>query len=615
MPKLSYAHDISTWHVRAEGSVVKHPITSDQAIQIDEDQFLEVIAEAEVLDELSKSTLVNYISKASRDAAERGVKGGEAIERGNTKSFGKHVKKAELRVQNVSKAAQKLTKEDLENLDELSRNTLVRYTQSAVVAKGDHDRNWAISKISGDHEDAAKHEKKSGKRYTGILKATNKLRKEDVEEFNEGDIIDQLRKAADISTKAPVRFADGHASNIPTHAAQTALKKYEYKKDPNGKRALAMKMNNSLKDFKAVLDMAEEDEFEQLDEISDKLRGSYTRKAYANHSDHKDAVDFYNHHPSKEADDHKPHHEKMVARRTRGISLAHNSGAKAHEKHEASKTHKAVYDSEKGHYNIVHKATGKVVAHNVANSGGHALSHEARWNSKSVKEEFEMTEEETEIAEIMARVNAGEQLDEISAGKLGKYMRKAGDDRDKILDKPEHEYDEKRHTKRWHGIETAKKKLVGGPGSIKRPATNEEVENQVTEKVKFDDDEDDRAEKIAAKKAKRAGDLWKRTRAKEKRQFEEEQPIEERKYEDSEEAAEAKAKKNLKKTYDNMRRARANDKRKFEDTLYKVQLSDAGQALAESLYGSFADKLKNIVSANRSIDREFADSKKITTSK
>jgi hypothetical protein len=60
-------------------------------------------------------------------------------------------------------------------------------------------------------------------------------------------------------------------------------------------------------------------------------------------------------------------------------------------KHEGA--YHADYDSKSGTYNIKHRESGKIVAHNVANSGGAALQHADNWNKRSVKEEAEVLQE------------------------------------------------------------------------------------------------------------------------------------------------------------------------------------------------------------------------------
>jgi hypothetical protein len=52
----------------------------------------------------------------------------------------------------------------------------------------------------------------------------------------------------------------------------------------------------------------------------------------------------------------------------------------------------AHYDSKAGVYHVKHRETGKIVDHNVANSGGAALAAADRWNKKSVKEETTIEE-------------------------------------------------------------------------------------------------------------------------------------------------------------------------------------------------------------------------------
>lgn len=83
----------------------------------------EAVVEDEQIDEVSKKTLSNYIRKASSDAANHAYTagtGGAGKMRINRDEF--HAK-ASSRLQGISKAAQKLAKEEVEEIDELSSAT------------------------------------------------------------------------------------------------------------------------------------------------------------------------------------------------------------------------------------------------------------------------------------------------------------------------------------------------------------------------------------------------------------------------------------------------------------------------------------------------------------
>ena len=122
--------------------------------------------EVEELDEISKKTLGSYVSKASVDMANRTAEGerkrtmagadyahnisrgmsAKTAEVGMKKDYDAakpDVKKAVQRMRGIDKAVGRLTKEEVEELDELSKSTLASYAKKAT-----HDArmNMAIGK-------------------------------------------------------------------------------------------------------------------------------------------------------------------------------------------------------------------------------------------------------------------------------------------------------------------------------------------------------------------------------------------------------------------------------------------------------------------------------------
>lgn len=136
--------------------------------------------EFDQLDELSKATLGSYIKKST------GSVGGTAAGMGSDAATKGMVdpKKAHTinkRMSGISRATDRLTKEEVEELDELSKKTLGSYVKKAT---GD-----AVTKAykAGDvrDKDTTKNYMKALGRQIGISKATSKLTKEEVEELDE----------------------------------------------------------------------------------------------------------------------------------------------------------------------------------------------------------------------------------------------------------------------------------------------------------------------------------------------------------------------------------------------------------------------------------------------
>jgi hypothetical protein len=137
--------------------------------------------EVEDLDELSKSTLSGYLQKASGDVDTKTKKaGGEAL--GN--------KKIDSRLSGMGKASERLAKEEVEELDELSKGTLGSYVKAASYNKqsADFGRGMKAQKrisSDGEYDDNNRVGFRSTKRAKGISKAVDRLAKEEVNEARE----------------------------------------------------------------------------------------------------------------------------------------------------------------------------------------------------------------------------------------------------------------------------------------------------------------------------------------------------------------------------------------------------------------------------------------------
>jgi predicted transcriptional regulator len=140
--------------------------------------------EVEQVDEISKATMGRYINKA-KDSIDMtsyrsGIKDGTAISSSTPyKSNNPLEKKLTKRHKGISMAVKKLTKEESENLDELSKATMGRYINKAATKMGSQGVTAGL-KIAAD-EKSSKNFKDMGKREKGISRAVNKLTKEDID--------------------------------------------------------------------------------------------------------------------------------------------------------------------------------------------------------------------------------------------------------------------------------------------------------------------------------------------------------------------------------------------------------------------------------------------------
>ncbi len=140
--------------------------------------------EVEQVDEISKATMGRYINKA-KDSIDMtsyrsGIKDGTAISSSTPyKSNNPLERKLTKRHKGISMAVKKLTKEESEQIDELSKKTLGSYVNKAAERIGTKGVTAGL-KIAADEKSSANF-KDMGKRQKGISRAVNKLTKEDID--------------------------------------------------------------------------------------------------------------------------------------------------------------------------------------------------------------------------------------------------------------------------------------------------------------------------------------------------------------------------------------------------------------------------------------------------
>ena len=191
--------------------------------------------EVEQIDELSKKTLGSYVAKASSAAASDAAKYGQ---QGSSEKGLSHFSKAYSRLHNIKKAVDKLTKEEVEQIDELSKKTLGSY-----VKKADKQQNPDLNKVraardSGGFKAAEKEmgdqTRKAKNRTKGVYQAIQKysMKNEEVEE------LDELKKS---TLSSYIKKASGNmAGNTAVAAAQASSSMK--KSSPEVKRNIANRM-------------------------------------------------------------------------------------------------------------------------------------------------------------------------------------------------------------------------------------------------------------------------------------------------------------------------------------------------------------------------------------
>ena len=155
--------------------------------------------EVEQIDELSKDTLKSYREKAHVDMINSAGKAIGAIHKKDKPTEIDSRFTWEKRIRGVNAADKKLKKEEVEQIDEISKNTLGSYIKKAAYNAQVHAMaSKDIENKEGKYTpDSLRHDFKRTNRRAGIVKAVNRLTKEEV--TNDGfkaELEDNKAKAA-----------------------------------------------------------------------------------------------------------------------------------------------------------------------------------------------------------------------------------------------------------------------------------------------------------------------------------------------------------------------------------------------------------------------------------
>ena len=239
--------------------------------------------EAEQIDELSKKTLGSYISKAADDVASKSYEDGY---------FGAQSgKKVDSRVSNINKAVKKITKEEAEQIDELSKKTLGSYVKKAGTSRT-HIANTqkSVDKAIGGVDAAKRYvsdtsnldksrkqlkdvsnrlDAKDWNRQQGIHTAVKKLTKEESEQVDEGQKPYVSSDSAGVGRSAAAHVLDSKGKIVKS------FHKKEHGADYMKKASDYLHQN---------YDKMRNEEAEGLDELSNATLGSYERKSGSDRS-------------------------------------------------------------------------------------------------------------------------------------------------------------------------------------------------------------------------------------------------------------------------------------------------------------------------------------------
>ena len=143
--------------------------------------------EVEELEELSKATLGSYVKKASDDKADFAFQQGQLAgnQTKNKVAIQTSIDNEKKRRAGVSKAVGKLTKEEVEELEELSKKTLGSYIKKSIVDAAHKTRiagDPSVKNVPGSGVDKRIDAgEKAVKRERNTEKAINKLTRESIE--------------------------------------------------------------------------------------------------------------------------------------------------------------------------------------------------------------------------------------------------------------------------------------------------------------------------------------------------------------------------------------------------------------------------------------------------
>jgi hypothetical protein len=215
--------------------------------------------EAEELDELSKGTLKSYVNKAAQDLHTKAMTAGmAAISPKNTHGdvYKSNYSKSFKRQTGIANAANKLAKEEVEELDELSNKLLNRYSKKAEKEAGKHFMAADRAQDRGNYDKAQTNMDKAEKRASGVYRAQSKIKEESLDEISKDTLSSYANKA--FAQGNDLHYDLAHSKgNKATDAERQAIKDKISKRNAGVIKA-AQKMNKE--DMDEAVDTVKRDE-------------------------------------------------------------------------------------------------------------------------------------------------------------------------------------------------------------------------------------------------------------------------------------------------------------------------------------------------------------------
>jgi hypothetical protein len=210
---------------------VKHPVASEKQHTAEENE----IEEAEK--KLFPGT-PEYKAKFGTDKEKHELKYGKSdVKKLKPYGYRDDPEDSPVSSQGKGRGRPKKIKEEVEDLKELSKDTLKSYTDKASSGKDVHNnpkKNW-LNRISG------------------LGRASEKLKKEEVD--LEEDVFTDLKKIVEKKQTMPVKFANGKMEQVDFQSANAVLSLYKKVNEQN-KLKIERMVNSSPVNFMKVFELA-----------------------------------------------------------------------------------------------------------------------------------------------------------------------------------------------------------------------------------------------------------------------------------------------------------------------------------------------------------------------
>ena len=201
-----------------------------------------MLDEEEQIDEISKGTLGRYINKAKDSIDMASYRQGHKEAHGSSSK--PLEKKLTKRHKGISTAVNKLTKEESEQIDELSKATLGSYVKKATNQAFSRGYSGGAMTVRGDMNRDSEEEKageknvhKAIKRVSGVTKAVNKLTQEEqdfIDSLNDAD----LEQIDELSKKTVSSYLDKSEPRLKDYAHPQVIKRHKSAKTARSKLGL-----------------------------------------------------------------------------------------------------------------------------------------------------------------------------------------------------------------------------------------------------------------------------------------------------------------------------------------------------------------------------------------